>query len=84
MMYEIVEVVELKYAISARTEVEAIKMWQDLVGQDRPSRQLKTMTCSRFEHPSNGPNKSGRPNLKVVRLITEGENDGPVPSDSQH
>lgn len=82
MMYEIVEVVELKYAISARTEVEAIKMWRSLVGQDRPSRQLKSMRCSRFEHPSTRSNKSGRPNLTVVRPITEGEDDGPVPSDS--
>jgi hypothetical protein len=82
MMYEIVEVVQLTYAIHARTEVEAIKMWQDLVGQDRPSRQLRSMTCSRFEHPSSSPHKSGRPNLKVVRPITEGEDDGPVPSSS--
>ena len=81
-MYEIVEVVQLSYHIAAETEKDAIKMWQDLV--DRPSRKLLRMECNLSEHPSNSPNKSGRPNLKVVRPTTEGENDGPVPSDSQH
>ena len=84
MMYEISEVVQLTYRIVAETEKDAIKMWQDLVGTDRPSRKLMSMECSKLEHPTiqHQSHKSGRPRLAMVRPITEGEDDGPVPSDS--
>ena len=82
MMYEISEVVQLTYRIAAPTEKDAIKMWQDLV--DRPSRKLLSMECIRLTHPStqDESHKSGRPRLELITTPTEGEDDGPVPSDS--
>ena len=82
MMYEIREGVQLTYRIAAPTEKEAIKMWQDLV--DRPSRKLLSMECIRLAHPSiqDESHKSGRPRLELITTPTEGEDDGPVPSDS--
>ena len=86
VMYEISEVVRLTYRIFANTEEDAIKMWQDLCGANRPSRALIRMECHEVAsgHPSipNSAYKSGRPKLQVVRPMTEGGNDGPVPSDS--
>ncbi len=81
-MYEISEVVQLTYRIAARTEKDAIKVWQDLVGANRPSRKLMSMECIRLGHPSEQSHTSGRPRLALVTTPTEGEDDGPVPSDS--
>ena len=82
MMYEISEVVQLTYRIAANTEADAIRIWQDLVGPDRPSRKLMSMECIRLGHPSYQSHKSGRPRLELVTTPIEGEDDGPVPSDS--
>ena len=82
VMYEISEVVQLTYHIAATTEKAAIKMWQDLVDIDRPSRKLMSMECIRLDHPSQQSHISGRPRLALVTTPTEGEDDGPVPSDS--
>ena len=82
MMYEISEVVQLTYRIAALTEKDAIKMWQDLVGTDRPSRKLMSMEGIRLGHPSEQSHTSGRPRLELVTTPIEGEDDGPVPSDS--
>lgn len=75
MMYEITEVVRLKYFIAATSNDEAMEAWQELVGKDRPNRKLILVKCKPMERSNTRDMfyESGRPRLELVRPTTEGE-----------